>query len=96
MNDSLPYVRYELKMKTDQSICLSDLNPDILPILGARATEPHGEMFQVVNAFDGSLNADPHHCFVAAQNSNEWARFAIPLSRVRLVELLSRNDQHSK
>ena len=83
-------------MKTDQPICLSDLNPDILPILGARSTEPHGEMYQVVNAFDGFLNADPHHCFVTPQNSNGWPHFAIPLSRVILVEILSRNDQHSK
>ena len=96
MNDFLTYVKKGRKMNFDQSFCLPDLNPDILPILGARSTEPHGDMYQVVNAFDSSLNADPHHCFVTARNSSEWAYFAIPLSRVLLVELLSRNDQHSK
>ena len=96
MIEFLPYVKKGWKVKIDQSVCFPDLNPDILPVLGARATEPHGERYQVVNAFDGFLNADPHHCFVTARNSSEWAHFAIPLSRVILVELLSRNDEHSK
>ena len=87
-----------MEKKIDRSVCFPDLSPDILPILGARATESHGERYQVVNAFDGFLSADPHHCFVTAPNSapNERAHFAIPLSRVILVELLSRNDEHSK
>ena len=74
------------------------MEPDLIPILGAMSADPwQGDRIKatVENSYDGYCSAHFSNCFIS-QSHEGWADYAIPYTRVAVVELLSRSDQYSE